>query len=272
MLMAGYAGRQRHQADPVAGRAPAQDEGVLRPWGPAHAVLDGAALCGADVGWVSALEWHAVIGACLGCLRLHNQGADLDWLWASRRSAIAGEQQLWVSSRQPGRRAPSGAPSELATNRRPGLPRIAARLYARGASKSGDALPLATTSWPSPIEATIMNDDASSPHPDPDEATWMDLAIEAGQLREAMVARAGIEQAKGYLVAVCDITLDAAFQVLRGVSQDRNIKLRDLATALMTLASGPGPRAGELTPAHHAAAALMVRVGKSDPLSPPLTG
>ena len=126
-----------------------------------------------------------------------------------------------------------------------------------------------------------MHDEHTRPHDQPDtdvpsaseasaeadQYAWMDLAIEAGQLREAMVARASIEQAKGWLVGVCDITLDAAFTVLQGVSQNRNIKLRDLAAALMELTHAGGlPGAVDLTPAHHAAAALMVRVGKPDPL------
>lgn len=117
-----------------------------------------------------------------------------------------------------------------------------------------------------PDEPDDVTDPSDTDDP-ADELAWMDLAIEAGQLREAMVARAGIEQAKGYLVGACDITLDAAFSVLQSVSSHRNVKLRDLAAALMQLTHLAGrPGAVDLTPAHHAAAALMVRIGKPDPL------
>ena len=41
-----------------------------------------------------------------------------------------------------------------------------------------------------------------------------------------------IEQAKGALMAVYGLTPDAAFDLLRWHSQNRNIKIRDLAAAL----------------------------------------
>lgn len=66
-----------------------------------------------------------------------------------------------------------------------------------------------------------------------DEARWMDLAIEAGQLREAMVHRADIEQAKGIIMALRRCTPDAAFRELNTVSQRNNIKLVAIAGALV---------------------------------------
>lgn len=49
------------------------------------------------------------------------------------------------------------------------------------------------------------------------------------QLRQAMVTRAPIEQAKGILMAVHRITAEQAFELLRKQSQDTNIKLNALA-------------------------------------------
>lgn len=67
----------------------------------------------------------------------------------------------------------------------------------------------------------------------PDETIWMDLAEEAGTLREAMVTRAAIEQAKGVLMALRRCTADQAFEELREVSQRRNVKLHVLAETLL---------------------------------------
>jgi PAS domain S-box-containing protein len=49
------------------------------------------------------------------------------------------------------------------------------------------------------------------------------------QLREAMASRAPIEQAKGILMAVHQISSDAAFEMLRTQSSRANVKLRDVA-------------------------------------------
>jgi hypothetical protein len=46
--------------------------------------------------------------------------------------------------------------------------------------------------------------------------------------------RAIIEQVKGVLMCVYGIDADAAFEVLRGRSQETNVKLRKLAVQLMT--------------------------------------
>lgn len=67
-----------------------------------------------------------------------------------------------------------------------------------------------------------------------DEIEWVDLAIEAGQLREAMASRAVIEQAKGLVMALRRCGPDAAVNELKVVSQRTNIKLQVLATVLTT--------------------------------------
>lgn len=53
------------------------------------------------------------------------------------------------------------------------------------------------------------------------------------QMREAMLGRAPIEQAKGILMAVHQITSEAAFAMLRTQSQETNTKLRDVAATVV---------------------------------------
>jgi len=71
------------------------------------------------------------------------------------------------------------------------------------------------------------------------DATEM-LRLENEQLREAMDSRAVIEQAKGALVLRYGIPPDRAFGVLRRWSQDRNIKLRTIAGALIAVSRNEG--------------------------------
>lgn len=73
------------------------------------------------------------------------------------------------------------------------------------------------------------------------EDAWLDLAEEAGQLREAMANRAPIEQAKGVLLVLCCTTADEAFELLKDESCNRNIKLAHLARAIVDLTSKPSP-------------------------------
>lgn len=55
----------------------------------------------------------------------------------------------------------------------------------------------------------------------------------AQQMEHAMGSRAVIEQAKGVLIGLHRIDESAAFEVLRAESQRRNIKVRDLSTAIV---------------------------------------
>ncbi len=56
-----------------------------------------------------------------------------------------------------------------------------------------------------------------------------DLRLTAEQLESAMVSRAGIEQAKGMVAAWLGCSVEEAFTLLSRLSQDRNVKLRDVA-------------------------------------------
>jgi hypothetical protein len=53
-----------------------------------------------------------------------------------------------------------------------------------------------------------------------------------------MASRAVIEQAKGVLLVSHGLTEDAAFDLLRWYSQQRNVKVRDLAAGLVRAVAG----------------------------------
>lgn len=91
--------------------------------------------------------------------------------------------------------------------------------------------------------------DGSSTHPlDPqlaiDGTPVEQLRQEIAGLKAALVSRATIDQARGILIARFRISPDGAFDLLVRWSQDRNIKLRMIAEALVALVQhgpdGPG--------------------------------
>ena len=62
------------------------------------------------------------------------------------------------------------------------------------------------------------------------------------QLRSSIVSRAVIDQALGVIMATERCPEDKAFSLLRTVSQNTNVKLRDLAATIVTSVSGEPPR------------------------------
>jgi len=76
------------------------------------------------------------------------------------------------------------------------------------------------------------------------------LQAEVQQLRTALKRRPVIDMAKGAVMAFSRCDEDAAFRTLSGVSQTHNVKLFDLATALLADlpegSTGAGGQAGEL--------------------------
>jgi transcriptional regulator with GAF, ATPase, and Fis domain len=62
------------------------------------------------------------------------------------------------------------------------------------------------------------------------------------QLRSSMVTRAVIDQAVGVIMATERCAQEEAFAMLRSVSQNTNVKLRDLAVTIVTNVSGEPPR------------------------------
>ena len=61
------------------------------------------------------------------------------------------------------------------------------------------------------------------------------------QLRSSIVSRAVIDQALGVIMATEHCPQDKAFALLRSVSQNTNVKLRDLAATIVTRVSGEPP-------------------------------
>lgn len=62
----------------------------------------------------------------------------------------------------------------------------------------------------------------------------------SAQLITAMTSRAGIEQAKGVLMAQRGIGAEAAFALMATASQDTNVKLREVAAAVVATAAESG--------------------------------
>lgn len=62
------------------------------------------------------------------------------------------------------------------------------------------------------------------------------------QLRSSMVSRAVIDQALGVIMATERCPQDRAFAVLKTVSQNTNVKIRELAATIVTSVSGEPPR------------------------------
>ncbi len=63
------------------------------------------------------------------------------------------------------------------------------------------------------------------------------LRVQGDQLRFALTSRAVIDQAKGIVMAHRGVDADEAFAYLARLSQDRNVKVRDLAAAIVEQAA-----------------------------------
>lgn len=71
-------------------------------------------------------------------------------------------------------------------------------------------------------------------------AAWLEgLTEEVMGLRRALDSRATIDQAKGIIMAERRCSPDAAFGILTKLSQDTNVKVADVAAALVYQAQGP---------------------------------
>jgi GAF domain-containing protein len=62
------------------------------------------------------------------------------------------------------------------------------------------------------------------------------------QLRSSLTSRTVIDQALGIVMAREGCTQDRAFAILRSASQNSNVKLRDIASAVVTSVSGEPPQ------------------------------
>jgi hypothetical protein len=68
-----------------------------------------------------------------------------------------------------------------------------------------------------------------------------DLAVEVATLRDAIATRTIIGQATGLLAGQLNITTPMAWRVMRRLSNETNIKLRDIARALVDAHDGRRP-------------------------------
>lgn len=71
-------------------------------------------------------------------------------------------------------------------------------------------------------------------------AHFNELAEEVVHLKEALVSRATIDQAKGILMGRHGCSADQAFDILRQLSNDTNVRLADVAAALVYETVRPG--------------------------------
>jgi GAF domain-containing protein len=95
-------------------------------------------------------------------------------------------------------------------------------LYARRSHPVGDEQLRQAQTFAAPLAAALSN-----------ISMYRAAARLAEQLADAMRTRAGIEQAKGILIAERGISAEDAFQVLRDVSQRTNVKLAVVAARLV---------------------------------------
>jgi hypothetical protein len=72
-----------------------------------------------------------------------------------------------------------------------------------------------------------------------------DLASEVATLRDAIATRTVIGQATGLLAGQLNITTPTAWRVIRRLSNETNIKLRDVARALVDVHDGRRPAADD---------------------------
>ncbi|EOD57202.1 ANTAR domain-containing protein [Amycolatopsis vancoresmycina] len=87
-----------------------------------------------------------------------------------------------------------------------------------------------------------------------------DLVAENAQLREALSSRAVIEQAKGMVMLVRGCSAAEAFAVLVAVSQQSNVKLRDVAVVVVAFGSATEPGLPDADAGRAVRAALCVHV------------
>jgi GAF domain-containing protein len=64
-------------------------------------------------------------------------------------------------------------------------------------------------------------------------ASYIEVADDAANMRAAMASRAVIEQAKGIIMGRDHCTAEEAFDILRRISQQKNVKVRELSQAVV---------------------------------------
>jgi PAS domain S-box-containing protein len=115
------------------------------------------------------------------------------------------------------------------------LPPVDCRVRAGDSSWRWAAVVMTDMTGDRVVRGVVCNvRDVTQRHEDRDR-----LAELAAQLQTALTTRVVIEQAKGFVAATRGIGVDEAFQVLRKHARDRNIRLQDVAAAVVTLGLRP---------------------------------
>ena len=70
---------------------------------------------------------------------------------------------------------------------------------------------------------------------------WAERAEMSQNLQHALASRAVIDQALGIIMGQNRCSAEEAFDILRTTSQNRNVKLRDIAAAMVAAVSGHPP-------------------------------
>jgi hypothetical protein len=105
--------------------------------------------------------------------------------------------------------------------------------------------------------STVSLDRISATYPPSDE----DLRREVMQLRCKIAHQPVIEQAKGMLMVAFGLSDDHAFDLLKSVSQNNNVKLRTVAAHIVECWTAGGPRR-EYEDAANFLVALVARGGR----------
>ena len=91
------------------------------------------------------------------------------------------------------------------------------------------------------------------------------LKAEVADLRRALESHPVIDQAQGMLMMRFDIDAARAFALLKRVSQDNNVKLRDIAAAVVSMAGAPAAEAQDGASGDGGASATLLAAQLLDP-------
>jgi hypothetical protein len=121
-----------------------------------------------------------------------------------------------------GFRSAAGIPAEISPGHR-----IAINLYAPTPNEFGGEVALRATLFAEEVARTI-----------PAAIRLFEADERVSQLEQALASRSTIDQALGVLMAQNKCTPDTAFGILRRASQNRNVKLRDVAASIIERFTG----------------------------------
>ncbi|QIX25547.1 ANTAR domain-containing protein [Nocardioides sp. JQ2195] len=115
---------------------------------------------------------------------------------------------------------------------------------------------------------TAIRDDSEVAGTDRERAEIVALQADVADLHRALESQPVIDQAKGILMARFRLDAEAAFAVLTRLSQDRNIKVREISLAMVEIVSGTSPTDVEPSEAEAVAREVLGPVSEdSGPIS-----